>query len=688
MTIRDVDCKDFDVEHMIESFKKRHVSLFSFFCGGYVTTYPTQLEWQRMSPWLEGRDLTGEIIRAAHANDMVAFPMMDLGEVPLDVAEANPGWAAEKADGSFFVKTDGIVTSCPLGGYVRECSKLLLGELLDRYGDEVDGIKFGGASYGFAPGVCHCANCTKTFREETGRDLPKGNDDPAFAEYKRWTEKKMKETVRYLVEVVHAKADIPVMGNSVWHLGRGNSIDDLARDQDFVQVEIQTRYFPTEDDSPAVWERFTFPTETTSYISQLSPRAPWVVASYFLAWPWRRVAVPWHEQKIFLAQVSANGGSPMVNLSGGPPKVHEDQRGFRAIEELYGFMDKHADLYEGDKSGATVAILSSNATAHWAARQEGSHEKYLADMHAIEDVLLRQHIPCDIWDVENLHDVDEGRYAALVLPNATVLTQKQAASIEALVKAGVGLVCDGAPGILDEKDAPYEKGLLDDLLGVTKRGDAREGLESPHQGKTQAYAKQADESHPLFEDLPCELFAYCGPWYPVEISADADAPLKRGPAFRLFPEGMSYSDHPDTEEPYALCREPDGGGRTVYFPFYVGKVAKRTGHPDYEKLIANAVNWVTKGNLPVKMEGRSDVLVTVRKQKTRTLVHLINTTGRERFLTEFTPVHDLVFSLKKDESMRKVYAASDGQALKFEEDRDEIKVTLPKLVDYDIIVFE
>ncbi len=73
----------------------------------------------------------------------------------------------------------------------------------------------------------------------------------------------------------------------------------------------------------------------------------WVVASYFLAWPWRRSAMAPAEQKVYLAQVAANGADPMVNLSGGPPAVHEDPRGFDAICDLYGFLATHQAYYEG-----------------------------------------------------------------------------------------------------------------------------------------------------------------------------------------------------------------------------------------------------------------------------------------------------------------------------------------------------
>src|ERR1035437_271835 len=43
MTIRDVDCGDFDVEAMAKEFSRLHVGFFSFFAAGYVPPLPTTL---------------------------------------------------------------------------------------------------------------------------------------------------------------------------------------------------------------------------------------------------------------------------------------------------------------------------------------------------------------------------------------------------------------------------------------------------------------------------------------------------------------------------------------------------------------------------------------------------------------------------------------------------------------------
>lgn len=680
LTIRDIDCAGFDVDAMIAEFRNLNVTLFSFFAGGYVTTYPSKLSWQRVSPFLGDRDLCGEILEKSRAVGIRAFPMVDLGEVPLEVAEAHPDWVARKQDGSFFSKSDGIVTACALSHYVRECSRELVGELTSRY--RIEGMKFGGASYGFPPGVCHCEKCAAAYREEMRRELPPTVHDPDYVE---WRERKMRETVRYLVKVVHEVAHVPVVGNSVWHLGRGMDIEDLARDQDFIQVEVQTRTFITNGtDDPPYWERITFPTETTRYVSGFTKCPPWVVASYFLAWPWRRVAVPAAEQKVYLAQIAANGGSPMVNLSGGPPAVHEDLRGFQAVKELYGFMAAHEDLYENDRSGATVAIVFSQQTARKAQREGNIERFYLADLHGCQEILDREHIPYDIISATQLETLPASRYAALVIPSALHLEPEAVGALERLSREGVALVATGAPGI-----GTAEERVLK-LFGVVSASKARDGLlSSPHLGASQGYARRENGGeHPLFEGIECKLLPVSGEWYRVGLAPSVQTPLVRAAAFRLFPEGLSFPDYPDPEDPLAVSRTPSAGGRTLLFPFALGKAARRAGHPDLGRLLANGIRWAAADNVPIHIAGRRGLLVSMRLQEDRMLIHLINLTNPGRFFDEATPLYDIPVSFQGEPPGR-VWQASTGAMLEVEICCEGwFRVIVPSLVDYDIVVID
>ncbi len=692
MTIRDIDCADFDVQVMIDLYRSWNVTLFSFFAGGYVTTYPTRIPWQRVSRYLApGRDLCGEIIEAAHRAGMIAIPMIDLGEIPEDVARQHPEWCAQNADGSLKYKTDTIVTSCALGHYRRECGRELVTELKERYGAELDGLKWGGASYVFPPAIDYNPAAVERFLADTGVDrLPSDPKDPV---YDKWRQEIIFETARYLTDMVHELADVPTVGNSVWHLGEGMDLEDLIVAQDLSQVEIQTRTFPTGDDAEPAWQRFSTPLETTRYVTQASTQPPLVVASYFLAWPWRRVAVPWPEQKIYLAQVAANGGAPMVNLTTGAPQHHQDHRGFRAIDELYGFMARHADLYNGDHSAARVALIYDHNSARAASEAGDLYRYYLREFHAIEDILDRWHIPYDIVSTRMLANVADGsQYSVLILPHAPCLNQTGMS--ETIFQTGSasqgGVVATGLPAA----NGPGRE-EMEALFGCNYQGSAQRFTESKQGGLAQAYLRvdknSVDPGIELLEGIETSLLAAGGHWYPVEEFKDdlTHVPLRRAEPFRLFPEGISYTLEPDPGEPMMIARENKGRGRTVLLPFDAGRCAAKTGHPDNERIIVNAVRWAARGALGLEMHGAPDVRISLRRSAADDLVvHLINTTGRHRYLTEFNPVRNLHLRLTVHRRGR-IYQASTGRDLEGTSiDQSTIEIVLPELIDYDLIILE
>jgi hypothetical protein len=90
----------------------------------------------------------------------------------------------------------------------------------------------------------------------------------------------------------------------------------------------------------------------------------------------------------------------------------------------------------------------------------------------------------------------------------------------------------------------------------------------------------------------------------------------------------------------------------------------------------------------VHLDGYPDVLLSLRLQDGRKLVHLINTTGRERYLEEFNPVGGLRLGVRCVQRPDRVRMAGSGQDLDFDYADGIAWTAVPELVDYDIVVFE
>lgn len=698
MTIRDVDCADFDVEAMARTFAEWRVTFFSFFAAGYVTTYPTRLPLQRISPWLGGRDLTGDLIEAAHRHGIKAIPMIDLGQLPEAAYAAHPEWAAADAQGRPVPAADGaLYRACPLGGYIRAYSREMVAELAERY--PLDGVKFGGGSYGFGATVCHCPACQERYPRDTGRPLPTTEDwaDPAWQQYHRWKGERTAETVRHLVEIVRQEAPgAPVVGNAVcfgdpsWTLRSSLDIEELASIQDISQVEVQTRfrYDPARD--AGAWQYLRWPTETARYMTAVSERPVWTVCSYFMAWPWRRSAVPAAEQTVYLAQMAANGASPMVNLSGGPPAVHEDSRGFEAIATVYGFMADHAPLYE-DRSAANIALVYSQETLERYGDQAA--EQYVEEMRGYELTLDEAHIPYDIISCRVLTDEVLARYRALVVPGASVLSEEAAEALRTYVASGGALVADYDCGLYTPTGGRRADLPLSDVLGVTLLGVTLPSVTQPTAGAArellQAYMRRVAE-HPIVASArDIGLLPLPGRFLPVASAPGTAVPLRRAAPFRVFPEGWAYTTDADPGEPLAVAHQGTGG-RTVYFANQMGRAFKMVHAPALGDLIADAVRWAVGDALPLQAVAPATLQLSLRRTNVGLTVHCVNLTGGERYMREIIPLHGCRIAVRqtKRETITGARQISTGAALPIERDGNWLWVTVPQLGAYDVILFE
>ena len=699
LTIRDVDCRDFDAERLAKDLHDLHVNVLSFFCAGYITVHPTSLSL-RTSPFLGGRDLTGEIVAALHRYGIKAVAAMDLSLIPETVAGEHPEWRSLDARGEPYRANRDLgnfYIACPLSGYQNEFLEQVLRELVSRY--DLDGIKFGGGSYGFTSygnGICYCSRCREAYRAFSGRELPGREDasDPAWGAFQRWRREAVVERTRFLYRLVKSQnPDLPVMCNSVcfgdpgWTLRGALDIERMAEHIDAVQVEAQTRV--RVDGDRGEWQFLLWPSEEANFLTSVSNRQIWVLASYFQAWPWRRNAVPPAEQKIYMAQMYANGGSAIVNLSGGPPAVHQDQRGFAAVRSLFEFVERNADYYDGDASAADVAVVYSQNTLFNYDRQEP--ERYVDSIRGVEQALAEHHIPFDVISDRLLIPERLAKYRTIVLPSTACMTEEAAESLKKYVENGGSVVATFETSLYDPDGRKRDDFLLADLLGVS-HADTLQVTGREDGVYKQAYLNVRLGDHPLLSDLgDTTVIPAANRYCRVRLRGEkAAVPLTLSAAFRVFPEGMSYTLEPDPGDPMLVAREHPSGGRTVYFAGQPDLAFLRFGYPDWGLLLTNAVRWASGGRLPLEAEAPPTLLVTLRKQENCRLVHLVNLNGGRRMFRQMIPARDIKILLRSEPAFRprRAFLLSNLHSLPLAEEKDGVSVRVSRVEDYDVLVFE
>ncbi len=144
-------------------------------------------------------------------------------------------------------------------------------------------------------------------------------------------------------------------------------------------------------------------------------------------------------------------------------------------------------------------------------------------------------------------------------------------------------------------------------------------------------------------------------------------------------------------DPLVIIKESESGGRSVYFSGALGSLAWTVPYPDLQRLIANAVRWAAHDVLPLRVTAPPTLQVSLRTQASaRRMVHLINLTGGERFFRELVPLYDVIVELPAEAgcSVERAFMLSDGAALPVAQVDGVWRVTVPRVVDYDVLVFE
>ncbi|MFH5182468.1 beta-galactosidase trimerization domain-containing protein [Paenibacillus sp. TAB 01] len=385
----------------------------------------------------------------------------------------------------------------------------------------------------------------------------------------------------------------------------------------------------------------------------------------------------------------ANGGNAILNLSGGPIQGHQDQRGFPAVQSLYRFVADNQPYFNDDRSGANVAIVYSQDTLFYYGRDQPKLN-YVDAIRGAELALSDAHIPFDLISDAVVKRGDLGKYRAILLPSTACMSEETAEALRSYVQGGGNVIATFETSLFDTDGNRRSDFLLADLFGAAYH--STDSVMGEDNGVyKQSYLNVRAPEHPLLERLGAtSVIPASNRYCKVTANGNTSVPLTLSAPFRVFPEGMSYTQEPDTGMPMLIAKEHDGGGRTVYFPGQPDTAFARAGYPDWALLLVNAVRWTTGDRLPLSIDGPETLLATLRVQEGRRLVHLVNVNGGRRMFSELIAARDVTVRLpfSGEFQPQRAFLLSDRSPLAVTQEQDAVIVTVPRVLDYDVVVFE
>ena len=595
-----------DPDALAREAREFGASAITFNVGGIFAFYPSDLDLHAPNPFLEGeRDLTGEMLAAAHREGLRMIGRFDLSKGTQIAYDAHPEWFVHNQAGEP-QEFNGTYQACVNGGWAKDYSLRILREGLERY--DLDAAFFNMTGYqpydysGRYRGICHCSNCKSGFAEMFGRDLPQKEDfsDPAFADYlvfKRRTS--MAAGQRIYDTVKQVRPSTGVMGN-----GKTTC--------DFMRLEIQRAVSRPAPEWPHQ------PGELARWGEAIGRGKAYSCASTnFLDYQWRYASETAHNHMLRFGQQIAGGAQIDYYLLG-----TFDQPSPAPLEQVHEFLQWHAANGEHlamTRSLARVGLYHSRVSDLHAGATETGKARTNAFRGAYR-LLLEARIPFDFVSDERMGDDDIAErlahYDVIVMPNTTCLSDSEAQAIDAWVEAGGTLIATGETGHYDAHGTRRE-GFALASFPAAAIGTARSGLET--------YIVVGDGEA---EGTGVQWLHLDGWYFDVQPKDGVRGETGLLPTQKYGPPELCF---PEDEAPAGpgILRMAYGKGETVYLPWLPEWLYFRDGLPGHRELLKNLVEAASRSE--VRLSGAGPVELTIRATDGgagRKVCHVVNYSGQ------------------------------------------------------------
>lgn len=671
-------------EEWMDYFASLKVNAVLLNGGGIMAFYPTQVPYQHRSEFLGSRDLFGEMLSAARKRKMRVVARMDCNFAYEEAFQAHPEWFQFNADGSPTRHSEchWLYKTCMFGNYFTEQMPAIYREINQRY--TPDGFYTNGWPGTEALEVCHCSNCQKIYKEETGGVPPETTDVQSSA-YRKYYEvymdrissiwKLWQDTVR------QANPYSVYVGNLGGGIRTVKDVKRLSKVASWFNADNQGRTGNTP-----IWMCAQQGRVARSVMEGRTVTN--VIGSYSNgSINWRHSSKTPEETTLWMAQAAASGMVPWFHRLGGQP---EDTRWQETGHVFFDWLATNQTHFRNKRSLANLAVLYPQSTIAFYGSNGTNARKlngetidsaeYLEGMYA---ALLESRLPFDFVHQENLNAETLKPYRALLIPNAAFLRDAECDAIRDYVKAGGSLMATFETSRYNEWGVVREDFGLQDLFGVSVAGDVIGPFNNTYM--------RIEKPHPVIDGFAGTKILP-GPEFRVPVShLPSDTRyLSVVPHYPAFPPEMVYPRIRQTEEPAAIFRQ-QGKSRIVYFPGDVDRSFWRSGNPDLSCLLINSVRWILEGqSAPALVEGIGLLEVFAWETEPGFALHILNYTNPNAmrpFVSQFYPVGPLRVhvQLPSNRSISSVHALRSKKDLPFQNLGETIKFEISSVIDYEVV---
>ncbi len=645
--ITERDPTRYDIPWWREYWKRTGIQGVIINAGGIVAYYPSKFPLQHRAEFLNGRDLYGELAKAAHEDGLAVLARMDSNRTSEDFFRAHPDWFAREASGDPYRAEDKYVT-CVNSLYYDEYIPEVLTEIVERSHPEgFTDNSWSGLTRG---SICYCDNCRRKF----GKPLParKDWDDPVYREWIQWNYQRRVE----IWDLNNRATKAAGGANCLWIGMNSGSISTQSNDfRDFKEICKRAEFMLLDHQARADATGFQQNGDTGKLVHGLlgwDKLMPESMALYQAGRPTFRVASkPAPEARLWMIEGIAGGIQPWWHHIGA---YHEDRRMYHTAEPVFHWHKAQEQYLIHRRPIATAGVVWSQTNTDFYGRDDAA-ELVDAPYRGYTQALLRARIPYLPVNADHIERDADG-FSVLILPNVGALSDGQCVAIRRFVERGGALVATGATSRYNEWGDPRPDFALADLFGAhaspssSGRKASDRSLHSylrlTPELRGQVWGPKAgDEPVPSgkrhavlrgFEET--DILPFGGSLESLRTDPGVIVPLTFIPAFPIYPPETSWMRQPKTSIPGLVLNSP-GKSRVAYLPADLDRRYGRDNLPDHADLLANLVRWAADGRIPFEATGPGLVDCHLYRQPGRLILHLVNLTNAG---TWRAPVEELI----------------------------------------------
>jgi hypothetical protein len=658
-----------DVEAWADYWASVGAQAVALSVSGPVAFYPTKVPFFHVSAYLNGRDLFGECLAAAKKRKLRVFGRMspDIQFIDPPLLAAHPDWFRRSQEGELQQPAPEIAYTCQFSANFTEQQPRILRELTTRY--DIDGIYMNGW-----PTLqrCFCAKCRTI-------------GDPGSDTYRKaLLDRAIELTDLYRSIVVRRRSDAFYSCNVAGGLGEtGLDTWQLTRHANWYTADNQAR---SGMDQP-VWENAQQVKLATAMMGHRPVAA--VTAAYTRGGDrmWRQATDTSYEPIARMAQTAAAGGAVWYHQLGLTQGFREDRRWQAAGREFLSWHARHDAHFHNLRSLANVAIVLPMRSMAGPSEREGRSTDHLQGMYA---ALLEARIPFDFVHENELSEQRLAAYDLLILPNFSLMSDRQAASLRAYAQQGGSIFSTFQTGLFDEDGRERPDFALGALFGIARTKPAI-APPPPTLGSTRAIGLMRIRSRgPLtvgFEDT--EWLAGASRVQPITATATATVPLTVISPYPIYPPEAVYQREPETDMP-ALVVQQRGRSRLAYFASDIDASYWRLDNPDLGKLIGNTLTWLLADKRQLRVEGAGLMEVIAWKTEPGYAIHLLNYNAPNAFRGHMRRPLDLgsqqlTITVEQDSRIGSATLLSNGRPIDYIRKDREIAITIPSVGPYEVV---